>query len=112
MENLCTSLKGRTSSRRVGPGPTDPLARRFWPLTCFNQRRHPGCASAPRRPPRPLALLAEGVEAGLALLPGCERRRGGAALLLILVVLGLRLLLFLVASHLTFRHGVLPAGCR
>src|SRR5262249_23144202 len=44
--------------------------------------------------------------------PRCERRRRGAALLLVLVVLGLWLLLFLVASHLTFRHGVLPAGCR
>src|SRR5919106_6818301 len=35
-----------------------------------------------------------------------ERRRRGAALLLVLVLLGL--LLFLVRSHLTFRHGVLP----
>src|SRR5436309_12346696 len=37
---------------------------------------------------RSLGLLAKGVVAGLALLPRCERRRGGAALLLILVVLG------------------------
>src|SRR5947209_8297861 len=56
---------------------------------------------------RSLDFLAKGVVAGLALLPRCERRRGGAALLLILVVLGFRLLLFLVASHLTLRHGVL-----
>src|SRR5262249_56156141 len=58
------------------------------------------------RPRGSLGLLAKQVLARLALLSRCERRRGGAALLL-LVVLGLRLLLFLVASHLTFRHGAL-----
>jgi hypothetical protein len=41
---------------------------------------------------------------GLAVHVG-ERRGGGGALLLVLVLL--RLLLFLVVSHLTFRHGVL-----
>src|SRR5215468_7589974 len=69
-------------------------------------------ASRRARPPDALVLLAKEILAGLALLPRCERRRRGAALLLVLVVLSLRLLLFLVASHLTFRHGVLPAGCR
>jgi len=52
-----------------------------------------------------LALLAKRVLAGLAWLARCEWRRGGAALLLVLV--GLRLFLFLVASHLTLRHGIL-----
>src|SRR5262245_10257702 len=72
-----------------------------------------GRAIAPRRLPAfaPLGLLAKRVMSGLALLPCCKRRRGGAAAFLLLVVFGLRLLLFLVASHLTFRHGVLPAGC-
>src|SRR5215471_10391429 len=55
-----------------------------------------------------LALLGEGILARLGLLPcQSERREGGAALFL-LVPLRLRLLLFLVASHLTLGHGVPP----
>src|SRR5262249_61965900 len=70
--------------------------------------RPPQLSAAPPVAPDFLALVAKGVVAGLALawLPRCERRRGGAALLLD-VVSGLRLLFFLVASHLTLRHGVL-----
>src|SRR5262252_11142180 len=55
-----------------------------------------------------LALLGEGILARLGLLPcQSERREGGAALFL-LVPLRLRLLLFLVAAHLTLGHGVPP----
>src|SRR5271163_4460268 len=49
-------------------------------------------------------LLAEGVVAGL----GRGLPRGWRAAFLLLVPLGFRLLLFLVAFHLTFRHGVRP----
>src|SRR6266700_7547870 len=56
----------------------------------------------------PLILLAEGILAGLGLLPcQSERREDGAAFLL-LVPLRLRLLLLLVAAHLTLGHGVPP----
>src|SRR5205823_6545192 len=56
--------------------------------------------------PGPL-LLAVGVGAWLA-RPRCERRGRGAALVLLVLVL-LRFLLFLVASHLTLGHGEPPA---
>src|SRR5215468_8552863 len=55
-----------------------------------------------------LAFLGERILARLGLLPcQSERREGGAALFL-LVPLRLRLLLFLVAAHLTLGHGVPP----
>src|SRR5262249_18419770 len=55
-----------------------------------------------------LALLAEGILARLGLLPcQSERREGGAALFL-LVPVRLRLLLLLVAAHLTLGHDVPP----
>jgi hypothetical protein len=60
-------------------------------------------------------VFAAARRAGLRLLPVCvrvrlavhagERRGGGGAFLLVLVLL--RFLLFLVAAHLAFRHGVL-----
>ena len=53
----------------------------------------------------PLVLLAPGAGLGLAVHVGERRDRRGAAFLLVLVLL--RLLLFFVASHLTFGHGVL-----
>lgn len=58
-----------------------------------------------------LVLLTVRVRAriGLAVYVG-ERRGAGAALLLVLVLL--RLFLFPVASHLTFRHGVLRMSSR
>src|ERR1700682_4067241 len=49
-------------------------------------------------------FLAVRLWGGLAVHAG-ERRGGGGALVLVLVLL--RFLLFLVASHLAFRHGVL-----
>src|SRR5258708_27423466 len=55
-----------------------------------------------------LAFLSEGILARLGLFPcQSERREGGAALFL-LVMIRLRLLLFLVAAHLTLGHGVPP----
>src|SRR5207244_8968649 len=45
---------------------------------------------------------------GEALCDIGRRRRRGA--LLLLVVIGLGLLLFLVAAHLTFCHGILPCS--
>jgi hypothetical protein len=54
-----------------------------------------------------LRLLAVRVRVRLAVHAG-ERRGGGGAFLLVLVLLGL--LLFLVAAHLAFRHGVLRVG--
>src|SRR5258708_21674487 len=55
-----------------------------------------------------LAFLSEGILARLGLFPcQIERREGGAALFL-LVMIRLRLLLFLVAAHLTLRPGVPP----
>src|SRR5262245_65070737 len=57
-----------------------------------------------------LALLAEGVLAGLSRLPcQSERREGGAAFFL-LVPLRLRLLLLLGAAHLTLGHHVPPVS--
>ena|SRR5271165_3580924 len=53
-----------------------------------------------------LALLAEQLGLGLALSHG--KRRGGRAAFLRLVLVRLRLLLFLVASHLTFGHDCPP----
>src|SRR5262245_11542980 len=55
-----------------------------------------------------LALLAEGILAGLGLLPGQRERRERGAAFLLLVPLRLRLLLFLGASHLTLGHVVPP----
>ena len=54
--------------------------------------------------PRRLGLLAVRVGAGLGLAVHAGERRGGFGALLLVLIL-LRLLLFLVASHLTFRHG-------
>src|SRR5262245_9084530 len=55
-----------------------------------------------------LALLAEGILPGLGLLPcQSERRERGTAFFL-LVPLRLRLLLLLVAAHLTLGHDVPP----
>src|SRR5262249_15110203 len=86
---------------KSGKGLKEP-AHRHRPLVRPGRSRLVACR---------LGLLAKRVMSGLALLPRCERRGGEAAALLLLVVLGLRLLLFLVASHLTLRHGVLPVGC-
>src|SRR6267378_964622 len=61
-------------------------------------------ASHERAQGKPLVLLAERVVAGLR--RGLPRRCRAA--LLLLIPLGFRLLLFLVAFHLTFRHGVRP----
>jgi hypothetical protein len=73
-------------------------------------RRRPGPVSETIAAgfPHCLVLLAVRVRAvlGLALHAG-ERRGDGTAFLLVLVLL--RLLLFLVALHLAFRHGVLWA---
>src|SRR5262249_53622647 len=55
-----------------------------------------------------LALLGEGILARLGLLPCQRERREGGAALFLLVPLRLRLLLFLVAAHLTLGHGVPP----
>src|SRR5262249_48855077 len=55
-----------------------------------------------------LALLAEGILPGLGWLPGQRERRERGAAFLLLVPLRLRLLLFLVAAHLTFGHDVPP----
>src|SRR5262249_25277031 len=55
-----------------------------------------------------LALLGEGILPGLGLLPCQSKRREGGAALLLLVRPRLRLLLFLVAAHLTLGHGVPP----
>src|SRR5215471_1751508 len=83
--------------------PCKRLARR----TMLAARSKRGQSAAP--PLKfPLALLGEGILARLGLLPcQSERREGGAALFL-LVPLRLRLLLFLVAAHLTLGHGVPP----
>src|SRR5262245_63952793 len=65
-----------------------------------------------REPSRPfvvrLALLGEGILPGLGLLPCQRERREGGAAFFLLVPLRLRLLLFLVAAHLTLGHGVPP----
>jgi hypothetical protein len=55
------------------------------------------------------ALLAERILPGLGWLPGQGERREGGAAFFLLVPLRLRLLLFLVAAHLTLGHGVPPA---
>src|SRR5262245_13324880 len=69
-------------------------------------------ARTPRVPSRPcvvrLARLAEGILAGLGLLPCQRERREGGAAFFLLVPLRLRLLLLLVAAHLTLGHGVPP----
>src|SRR5262249_27337387 len=54
------------------------------------------------------ALLAVRVGAGHDLARSRAEPRRNRPALLLLVVLGLRLLLLLGGSHLTFRHGVLP----
>src|SRR5262249_39658508 len=57
-----------------------------------------------------LALLAEGILPGLGWLPGQRERRERGATFLLLVPLCLRLLLFLVAAHLTLGHDVPPVS--
>src|SRR5262249_60241085 len=56
-----------------------------------------------------LALLAEGILAGLGRLPCQRKRRQGGAPFLLLVPLRLRLLLFLGTAHLTLGRVVPPA---
>src|SRR5260370_9340703 len=72
----------------------------------------PAPSAGPLRPRAVVRVpfLGKGVLGGLALaLPDGERRRGRAAFLL-LVPVRLRLLLLLVAAHLTLGHGVPPAA--
>src|ERR1700733_9277454 len=63
----------------------------------------------PTFPDHALVLLAVLVWVGLLAMHPGERRWSVGAFLLVLVLL--RLLLFLVAAHLSFGHGVLR-GCR
>src|SRR5262249_37417099 len=55
-----------------------------------------------------LVLLPERVLPGLDWLPRQGERREAGAALLLLVPFGLRLLLLLVAAHLTLGHGIPP----
>src|SRR5215813_15269183 len=102
VENICPPFRGGQDDCR---GVALALCRPSAPRRALARR--PSCKGERLAVVR-LALLAEGILPRLRWLPGQRERREGGAAFFLLVPLRLRLLLFLVAAHLTLGHGVPP----